>query len=125
MPVSVSCATLLVIHAYLGPGPDQSYARVSISVEHYILTIGDLPYTPEGHISQETHRAAAVRLPVRFYLGPGLEEVFMGPFRFAIDRVIYQEEKEKGPGSLIYQQKVAFLGGREDGYVPYICLWNS
>ena len=36
--------------------------------------------------------------------------------------MIYQEEKEKGPGFLIYQpkKKVAFLGGREDGYV-FVC----
>lgn len=69
MPVLVSCATLLVGYLRpLGLGPDQSYARISISVGYRILTISNPPYTPESYISQETHRAAAICLPVRFYL---------------------------------------------------------
>ena len=40
---------------------------------------------------------------------PELEEFFMGPFRFSIDQVMYQEEIEKGTGSLVCQQRVAFL----------------
>ena len=88
MPVLVSRASLLVIHAYLGLRPDHPCTRVSKSVKHRILTISDLPYTPESYFSQETHGVAAVCLPVRFYMGPGLEEVFMGTFRFATDRVI-------------------------------------
>ena len=77
--------------------------RVSISAEHRILTI---------HEHQEV--ILVRRLPFAslcgFTWGPGLEAVLMGPFRFAIDRVIYQEEKEKGTGSHVHQQKVAFQG---------------
>ena len=62
MPVLVSCTSLFVIHAYLGLGPDQSCMRVSLSVEHRIWSIGDLPYAPESHISKGTHLAAAVCL---------------------------------------------------------------
>ena len=38
----------------------------------------------------------------------------MGPFWFAIDQVIYQEEMEKGTGSLVCQQKVVFLEWARD-----------
>ena len=121
MPVLGRCATLLVIPTYLGLGPDQPYACVSISVEQRTPTISDPPYTPESFISQEPLRAAAV---CRFYLETRARRSFHGPLRFAIDQVIYQEEIKKGIGPLVYQQKIADVVLR-DGYVSYICMWNS
>ena len=53
-----------------------------------------------------------------FTRGPGLEELFLGSFKFAIDPMIYQEEREKRTGSLVYE-KVVYLQGREDGYVSH------
>ena len=42
---------------------------------------------------------------MRFYLGPGLEEIFLRSFKFSIDPMIYQEEKEEGTGTLVYQNR--------------------
>ena len=60
-------------------------------------------YTP--HIHQEVILVG--RLPFASLCGftwvPGLDKLFLGSFEFAINQIIYQEEKETGPGSLIYQ----------------------
>jgi len=90
---------LFVIHDL---GPDQSCARVSISVEHRLLKYVIAPYTPGGYICRATHRAAFL---CDFTWGPRLEDLFLGSFKFGIDQVMYQGEKEKSTGSLVYPKK--------------------
>ena len=54
-------------------------------------------------------------------MGPGLEELFLGSFRFAIDQMIYQEENES---ALVpsYQQKLLFWVGERMGMChTFVC----
>ena len=135
MPVLVSrlhpFVSLFVIRAYLDLEPDHSCACVSISVEHhfwqYVIS----------HIHQEVILVGQLigRLPFAslcgfdafgmetvVYMGTRTRSTFLGSFKFRW----FTKRKRNGPGTLIYQHKITFiLGGGEDGYVSYICMWNS
>ena len=122
MPVLVSClhpfASFFAIHAYLELEPDHSCVRVSMSVEHrsrqYIIPL----YTPGGYISRVTHWAAAVFLPVRFYMGTRARRSFLGFFQVCYWSDDLPRGKGKGPW-FPYINRRSLLGGRKDGHVSY------